>query len=794
MRWFLAVLLLTRLPLAAGPAADIAAGVRANSFDRDECYRIRDLSIIKQDIRIYLSDGYLIFGKPVAGRRIAAAFVGDVEGGDGEVLVLPPTRGERRSLASYTGSPNLNEHFKRAMFFFTGDVYDALKAQMPKNPANKKAPEMGAVLDEEWAPVLRNLSASYQTRIALDLLAGPSKPGDLLVSLFVSEKHDNFDLVYDPQVPEQISAGQVVTRDNRTFFDIWTSFAARSFRNSEWKSGYEAQISDYRISATVEPDLNLTAVTRFKFTPTSELAAIPFDISRDMAVSEVTVDGAPAEVLLQEALRANLGRGGNQLFLVLPATPLRAGRQYEFEFHHAGKVIRDTGDHVLYVTSRGNWYPGNGLQFATFDLSFRYPKELDLVAAGEVVEDRSEGEWRITRRRTNAPIRWAGFNLGRYIHTRVSRGGYAVEVYANRSLEEALRPRQIIVDTPVTMPQLGRIRGAGTQTITVPPPIAASPTDRLQSLASDVASALEFMTSKFGPPALPLLTVSPIPDTFGQGFPGLIYLSTRSYLPPGTASRNRQADTFYSDILLAHETAHQWWGNLVAATGYHDNWMMEALAHYSALLYLEKRKGTPWLEQTMAEFRDGLLLKNDEGLTVDSTGPIVLGLRLESSQEPRAWRTITYGKGAWILHMLRRRMGDVRFFTMLSDLRKNYERKELTTEAFRLFASKYLPPKSPDPQLEGFFDQWVYNTGIPSFKLTHSVKGKAPNVRLVGTLTQSGVDDDFEAPVPVEIQVARGKTVVEWVTSSNEPVTFTVPLQQAPLKVTLDPRNSVLRK
>src|SRR5262249_40635465 len=178
------------------------------------------------------------------------------------------------------------------------------------------------------------------------------------------------------------------------------------------------------------------------------------------------------------------------------------------------------------------------------------------------------------------------------------------------------------------------------------------------------------------------------------------------------------------------------------------------------------------------------------GQIVDAAGPIVLGTRLESSQEPRAWRTITYGKGSWILHMLRRRMGDERFQSMLAELSKHFDRKEISTEEFRLHAAQFLPPKSDDPKLESFFEHWVYGTGVPSLKLNYSVK----NLKLTGTVTQGGVDDDFTAVVPVEIQVARGKVITQWVRTGSTPTTFSVALQAPPLKVTLDPHQAVLRK
>jgi aminopeptidase N len=312
-----------------------------------------------------------------------------------------------------------------------------------------------------------------------------------------------------------------------------------------------------------------------------------------------------------------------------------------------------------------------------------------------------------------------------------------------------------------------------------------------------VASALEYMAGKFGPPALPQLTVSPIPGAFGQGFPGLIYLSTLSYLrslPTSRSPASLQTELFFEDVLQAHEVAHQWWGNRVTSATYRDGWLMEALANYSALLYLEKRKGARAVELMLDAYRSDLLAKSESGQVVDSTGPIVLGPRLENSQEPRAWRSIIYGKGSWIIQMLRRRMGDERFFSMLRELMTRYGGKEISTEDFRQLAAQFLPPKSDDPKLEAFFEQWVYGTGIPNLKLAWSIKGKAPSVRLAGTLTQSDAGEDSSVIVPVEIQVARGRTITQWVRSATDPVTFTVPLTQPPLKVTLDPHYAVLRR
>jgi aminopeptidase N len=329
----------------------------------------------------------------------------------------------------------------------------------------------------------------------------------------------------------------------------------------------------------------------------------------------------------------------------------------------------------------------------------------------------------------------------------------------------------------------------------MPPPI--DPLARLHTMANEIAAAMEFMASKFGPPALPRLTVSPIPGAFGQGFPGLVYLSTLAYLkhlPRSIPNQTESQELFFADVLQAHETAHQWWGNRITAASYRDHWLMEGLANYAALLYVEKSKGGKSVDTMLESYRLSLLDKNEQGATIESAGPIVLGPRLETSIEPSAWRIITYGKGSWIVHMLRRRLGDERFFSLLSEAARRFDHKKLSTADFQALAASFLPPKSPDSKLENFFEQWVYGTGIPSLKMTYSVKGKAPALRVAGTVEQSDVDEDFSVLVPVEIQVARGRTITHWVQSGSAPASFSVPVSARPAKVTLDPRRAVLRR
>ncbi len=780
--------------LFGGPAGDLAKSIREIGFDRDQCYRVRDLAFVKEDIRIYLTEGHLLFSNPVAGRPIAAMFAADGEGGDAEIILLPPDRAERRSLAEFIHTPNLDDHFRTALFLFTGNEYAQLRAALDASPSNKKTPEIGALMDEQYGSVLRNLAGSYQTRLTLDLLGRPGREADLFAGIFNSPKLGNYDVVYDPDNPEQIVAGQMLAKDGRIYFDDWTSFPALALRKNAAPRQFDFNVSDYRIDASINPDLSLSAITKVKVKALEgPLPAARFEVAPAITITSVTVDGRAAEVLQPDSPRSNLIARGNNVFLVIPPEPLAAGREYEFEFHHEGKVIQGAGDGVYYVTARGTWYPMHGLQFATFDLTFHYPRAFDLVAPGEILDDHTEGDVRTTRRRTKATIRMAAFNLGGYAHARVAHGDYTVDVWANRKLESALQPRPAVAVANPAPPRRRTLDPLALQGLAE---VAPNPVARLETLAADVASALDFMASKFGPPALPHLAVSPIPGTFGQGFPGLIYLSTLAYLRsvPNSMAGSKSVDLFFEDLLQAHETAHQWWGNRVTANNYRDYWLMEALANYSALLYVEKRKGPRAVDEMLDSYRAALLQKNQEGETQESAGPIVLGQRLQSSVQPAAWTAITYGKGSWILHMLRRRMGDERFLGMLSSLAKKYDHASLTTDQFRQEAARALPPKSEDPQLEAFFAQWVYGTGIPTMKFTYSVKGVAPAVKLTGTLTQTGVDEDFSAWTPVEIQFGKSPAITKWIASSSDPVTFTMTLKQAPSKVLLDPKNAVLKK
>ena len=774
-----------QVPFERAPVAALAHAIRDAGLDPDECYRVRDFRLQKEDIRIYLTDGYLIFSKPVAGERRAAVFTTEVESGDAEVLLLPPNRGERESLARFTQSGNLDEHFRAALMISSDASIRAIHDRILAESAGRKAPEMGAILAEKWSPVLANVESGFEIRMIEDILA-PRAGGGVMFFAMNGRDLGNFDVLYDPRSREQIVAGQLAERNGQLNYNVWTSFPARSARQAgikiepDWFS-----LSNFRINAALDADLKMSATTRVRMrVGPRDLRVYPFDISGQMRVTSAKVDGAPAEMLFQESVRGRALRGsGNDIFLVATAQPLTANSEHEVEFEHAGAVIA-SANHVYFVGARSQWYPHANDSFSTYDLTFRYPRRLTLVAPGDSIEDKIDGDWRISRWRTPTPVRIAGFNLGEYEKVSGNAPGFKVEVYGNRRTESQTKPaavslasRDVIESTlrghPALMP--------------LPPSPAPDPAVRLRAVAADVSASLTFFSERFGPPALKTLTVAPIPAAFGQGFPGLVYLSSLSYLDPAqlpAGLRDESHQLFFSDLIEAHEVAHQWWGNVVITGAYQDEWMLEALASYSALMWLEKKKGPKAVEGVLDEYRERLLKKDAQGRTLESAGPIVWGARLDSTGTDEAWRSITYEKGAWIMHMLRGRLGDARFQKMLAEALNRYRFRVFSTADLRALAREFFPQKSTAAAaIDTFFDNWVDATGIPALKLKYSVSGAAPAVKVSGTLTQTGVDDDFSIDVPVEIQFAKGAPQTIWVRTSSEAAAFHVTLRKAPLRV-----------
>src|SRR5258707_13168771 len=175
----------------------------------------------------------------------------------------------------------------------------------------------------------------------------------------------------------------------------------------------------------------------------------------------------------------------------------------------------------------------------------------------------------------------------------------------------------------------------------MPPP---SPADALKALAREIDSSIHFYENLSGPAPFHQLSVSQIPGAFGQGWPGLLYLSTYSFLPAETQQRaglSESGQEHFHDLVPFHEVAHQWWGNVVGWSSYRDQWIDEGLANYMALLFADSQKIPEhklrlWLDR----YRKRLVEKKSFETPPPENGALRLGFSLASSHNPRGFELL----------------------------------------------------------------------------------------------------------------------------------------------------------
>jgi aminopeptidase N len=257
---------------------------------------------------------------------------------------------------------------------------------------------------------------------------------------------------------------------------------------------------------------------------------------------------------------------------------------------------------------------------------------------------------------------------------------------------------------------------------------------------------------------------------------------------------------------------------VVQPASYREDWLIEALAAYTALLWLEQdgKAGPRQIRLMLDKHRSALLQKTDDE-TAESAGPPVLGYRLASSKNPHGVEVIVYLKGPWILHMLRQLMrepktgSDAAFFKFLRALRDESTNQALTTAGFRAIAERYVVPEvnaEKGRSLEWFFDQWIYGVGIPEVKVSAKVeapraaipgKKAAPRAspgKVTGTAVLEGVDESWLLPIPIYVQTPRGDVfagvAVGEAGTPREQTRFSLPLPAPSQKALPDPLQTLL--
>jgi len=827
-------------PLHPNSAESLYMQLRAVGLSKSRVYRVRDVSIDRAAFHITLNDGTIAFTEDVAGRVTGAFFEGD-----GEILLFPPNQYERASMALFTGEAILEERFVTAYFRFDDDTFAELRPSLV--PV-----DYGESFLAQWNETARNLAEGDALRLLMTFsrfLPVAGQAAEDTATAVKTEDDDRFlharlqglrlgtfDLYFDADTPEQIWAGQSKTVEGASYYDVWTSFSSmEASRSAEAVNATVGEggkpdsiaISHFTIRAEIKPPTQIDAQALLQMeVRQGGQRAVLFELSRDLRITKVEADGHPVEFIHNPAIEGTqLARHGNDLVAVVFAEPLRTGQRLELRFVYEGEVLSEAGAGLLYVGARGTWYPNRGLAMSSFDLEFRYPAGWTLVATGKRTDAKSSpssgdpgargdlaaGE-QVSRWVSERPIPVAGFDLGKYERVVAHAGDVTVQTYATLGMERGFPkpPIQNVVPNPL-------IRGIPRQhpLPVVPPP---SPARNAQMVAGAAAHAIEFFSQRYGPFPYADLKVAQMPGGLSQGWPGLIFLASTSFLTAEEKSQLHMSpveQTLVSQI-IAHETAHQWWGDVVMWSGYRDQWLVEALANYSSMMVLEAENPTQF-RAAMEKYRDDLLQKNKAGVRLLEDGPVTLGTRLSCSQFPSGYEVISYGRGTWLFHMLRSMMRDAErtsgahardggktgqsdepFVRVLRRIRDRYEGKAITTRELLQAFEQELPPSlwyEHHKSLDWFYQGWVNGTAIPRFEL-RGVKysDQAGSTTISGMILQKDASENLVTSVPLYASVAGRMTLLGRVFADGAETSFHLTAPAGARKVVLDPDQTLLSR
>jgi len=265
--------------------------------------------------------------------------------------------------------------------------------------------------------------------------------------------------------------------------------------------------------------------------------------------------------------------------------------------------------------------------------------------------------------------------------------------------------------------------------------------------------------------------------------------------------------TGFVQEVTPHEVSHQWWGHAVGWASYHDQWLSEGFAEFSAGLFLQQAVGPDWRKDYIEfweRLRQRILEKNNYGVAPNDAGPLWMGLRLISPRSEGAYQNLTYPKGAYVLEMLRSMMynnqdQDKAFIAMMHDFVASHREQAASTESFRAIAEKHMT-KSMDlarnGRLDWFFDEWVYGTQVPRYHFEYQLSPAAGGkVTLHMTITQSEVDEHFAMLVPVFADFGQGMVRLGQVEiEGNTSFSGDVLLPRQPKKVALNTYKDILER
>jgi Peptidase family M1 domain len=805
-RFFLAFCLFV-MPCAASAAGDSPK----DAYDALNSLRVNPAAVYEitaaDRIELRRGDGHFTFdfGKLAFLAPYKGQVTGAVFSGRGHVVAAPRDPVEKQQMARFLGAPVLDEAFSDLYLRFTDDTSAEFLRELASAGVN---PVQDTEFAIRWDPITVQVNPPQSLRILFAMMSARTEP--FFYAAVEGFTRGPFDMMVNPARFEGALIGQPKTVGTENFYDVWASYPL----TGQGVPRRQFSALDYEINTSVLADTSLDAKADVRMrAETGGERAVVFQMARALAVDGVTGQhGEPLTFFQNEGmnLQDRLSRGSDYLFVILPDAPEK-GSEFTLHFRYRGRVIENAGNGVLFVDARESWYPhyGDAADFSNYDLTIRWPKKLKLVATGIKRSETEDGEFRIGHWQSEKPVSVAGFNLGDYMSTSIASDAPSVDVYANRQLERSIdgQLENHALQAPRILTPLSTEGRTGTNMMAMSPP-PPRPADALKGLARQIEESIRFYESLSGPFPFQKLSVSQIPGTFGQGWPGLLYLSTYSYLPAEAQLRaglSVSGQEHFSQLVPYHEVAHQWWGNIVGWDSYRDQWIDEAMANYLALLFADTQKHADHsLRIWLTRYRDNLVAKIPETEeTFSDIGALDLGTRLNSSKSPLGFDQVIYSKGAWVMHMLHEELREPgeknpneRFNTLLHTLITKYAYRALSTEDLQHEVEAVMT-KSMDLEggrsMEWFFDQWVRGTGIPAYRVDFNVRSTEKGFLVRGRLFQENVPRSFLAPVPLYAGSTAGHaTYLGTVVASGPETSFHFISKTEPHKIVIDPQMTLL--
>ncbi|MGB9203649.1 MAG: M1 family aminopeptidase [Terriglobales bacterium] len=736
-RIFVAAILLASSSLCAaenppaGPNSDPTYQQLRNLTLGGEAVSVSNLDLKRDAGTFHLHSGTVCFVTPVQGKVTGAVFTGD-----GNFVLDPPLESERQSLKLLTKENEFSEKFTQAVLRFTDSTYDEIK--------NGGSPASGGcdanLLKDSQNTTRHKLNDNLEARILEDVM-GP-EPGGLFVAFIHGKRYNNKELyTIDPHsASDQV---ELMTYDENKH-GVWAGLDL-SQHTQRAVSRNLIHIDHQQLDTTIEKNAHLTGKATTTFVSlVAGLRVVPFNLFPTLRVESVTANTSQALAFIQE------NKNDDPDFAVILPQPLAQGEKYTITTTYTGKdAVSNEGNGNYFPIARDNWYPNNRNsslgEYSSYDMIFRTPKGMKIVATGTLVNSSNEGDRDVSVWKSEVPQTVAGFNLGRFKveEAKLTKPDYVVQSFANEELPDAARG---LYNTTIMM----------------------------KKVLAEGELAVQVYSDYFGPsPYKRLAMTQQTACSFGQSWPELVWLPICSFFDStvrhglGLDFRDRG----YWKVVAPHEVAHQWWGHAVGFSSYRDQWMSEGFADFSASLFLQVAYGKDpkaflafWKDE-----RELLTDKNKEGFRAIDVGPLTMGYRLNNSKAGfNIARDLIYPKGAYILHMIRmmmwdRKTGDENFKAAMQDFVKTYSGKAATTEDFKAMMEKHMTQEMDldgNHRLDWFFNEYINGTALPTNKIDSRFEKDANGDVVFGfKVTQSGVDDKFRMIVPIYLELADGRTV-----------------------------------